>query len=248
MRSMETKAAQLKVADEATGEVTAVFATLGVIDKHGDVTRPGAFSDEDVLISAYGHESWFGQMPVGKGRISEVGNEAIFRGKFFMDTQAGQDTFKVVKNTGELQEWSYGFDILESAQGEMDGQQVQFLDKLKVFEVSPVLVGAGENTRTLAVKGARKNMKFEQHIRSVLTEVDELIDRASSVVTLRADQGKQVGEASADALGEFAAAMKRLDELMNQLTSTHDNADVKAQVEAAHAEFLASQSAQLLEA
>lgn len=252
MRSMNTKdIGRLKVADASSGKVTAVFATLGVIDKHGDVTRPGAFSAEDVLISAYGHESWFGAAPVGKGRISEQGDKAIFEGQFWLDTAGGEETFKVVKNAEDLQEWSYGFDVLESAQGEMDGQPVQFLDKLKVYEVSPVLVGAGIDTRTLAIKGDRGKMKFEQHIKSVVTDVGELIDRASSVVTLRAEQGKQVGEASAEALDEFAAAMKRLDELVQQLKSgNHDDdpEELATKLEREFERFSLDQSSQLLEA
>ena len=35
----------------------------------------------------------------------------------------------------------------------MDGRSVQFLERLKVHEVSPVILGAGIATRTLATKG-----------------------------------------------------------------------------------------------
>lgn len=251
MRSMDTKAFQnLQVKDAEKGTVSAVFATLGVVDSHGDVTRPGAFRNEDVLISAYGHGSWDGKAPVGKGSIKEVGSEAIFEGQFFMDTVAGAETFKTVKNTGGLQEWSYGFDILESAFGEVDGQPVQFLDSLKVYEVSPVLVGAGVDTRTLEVK-SREKMKFEQHIRSVLTDVDALINRAASVVTLRAEQGRKLmGEDSAAAITELDASMKRLGELIEQIKSGDDQSDPDAEAKLAREieRFELDQASQLLEA
>lgn len=223
---MHTKTAgSMKINDEAAGEVSAVFATLGVVDAHGDVTRKGAFSPEDVLISAYGHETWKGAMPVGRGSIREVGDEAIFTGKFFMDTTAGRDTFHTVKATGELQEWSYGFDILESDKGEVEGKQVQYLDKLKVYEVSPVLIGAGKNTRTLAVKDG---MKFEQHIEAVVADVDALLTRAESVVTLRAEKGKAMGEDSATALAGLDAALTRLTGLLKSDEADHDNIDADA--------------------
>jgi hypothetical protein len=38
-----------------------------------------------------------------------------------MNTPAGRDTFQVIKEMGELQEWSYGFDIIESDTGDRDG-------------------------------------------------------------------------------------------------------------------------------
>jgi hypothetical protein len=145
---------EVKSADK--GEVTAVFSTFDVVDSDGDVTRSDAFEDgAEVLISSYQHTSWSGALPVGKGRIRTSRSEAILDGQFFMDTAAGKDTFAVVKALGERQQWSYGFDILDAEPGTFDGRDVQFLKRLKVHEVSPVLVGAGVNTRTLATKGAK---------------------------------------------------------------------------------------------
>jgi hypothetical protein len=141
----------IKSADR--GEVSAVFSTFNVRDLDGDVTLPGAFDDgAEVVISSYQHTSWGGALPVGKGRIRTTGTEAILDGRFFLDTTAGRDTFTVVKELGPRQEWSYGYDVLEAESGTFAGEDVQFLKRLKVHEVSPVLVGAGIGTRTLAVK------------------------------------------------------------------------------------------------
>lgn len=157
---------QLKVVDEAQGQVQAVFSTLNVVDHDGDVTLPGAFGNQNVRISAYNHTSWAGALPVGKGTISEVGDEAILNGQFFMNIPAARDTFLTVKALDDpAMEWSYGYDVLERSQGkwpqdDANGEDVQFLKKLKVFEVSPVLLGAGIDTRTLAAKsGARRSAK-----------------------------------------------------------------------------------------
>ena len=73
-------------------------------------------------------------------------------GRFFLDTEAGLETYKTVKNLGELQEWSYGFETLESAEGKVDEKNVRILKRLKTFEISPVFIGAGNNTQTLAIK------------------------------------------------------------------------------------------------
>ncbi len=143
-------------ADDDTGYVKAVFATLNCIDHDNDVTLPGAFTEgEPVRIAAWGH-NW-GTLPPGVGTIHEAGGEAYLEGHFNLKTQAGRDHFETVKQLGDLQEWSYGYDIIDAAPGEMDGQKVQFLRKLKVHEVSPVMLGAGINTHTEMLKEGRRN-------------------------------------------------------------------------------------------
>lgn len=154
---MDTKAlGRVEIKDAAKGTVRAVFSTFDVVDHDDDVTAPGAIEDgAPVRISAYGHASWGGALPVGKGVVRIEGREAILEGQFFLDTTHGRDTFETVKQLSEdgLQEWSYGFDVLDAEPIEHDGKRVRLLKRLKVHEVSPVLLGAGIDTRTLAVKG-----------------------------------------------------------------------------------------------
>jgi len=143
---------KLKEGNE-TGEFTAVFSTLNVVDLDGDVTCPGAFRDgQKVRIAAWGH-NW-GDMPVGRGMIHADDEKAWVDGKFFLDTESGRETYRTVKNLGELQEWSYGFDIIAQSLGKFEGQDVRFLERLEVFEVSPVMLGAGIGTHTEQIKAA----------------------------------------------------------------------------------------------
>jgi len=143
----------LKEHDGEQGTFTAVFATFNVIDSDGDVTSPGAFADgQRVRISAWGH-NW-GDLPVGKGVIHADEQRAWVEGRFFLDTSQGADTYKTVKGLEELQEWSYGFNILKSSEGDFDGDRVRYLESLDVYEVSPVMLGAGIGTRTTGIKGA----------------------------------------------------------------------------------------------
>lgn len=150
---MDRKSFHAEVKNADKGEVTAVFSTLGVKDSDGDVTLPGAFTDgAEVLISAYGHTSWEGALPVGKGRIKMAGDRALLDGQFFLDTTQGRDAFTVVKNLGALGQWSYGYDVLDSEPGVHKGESVRFLKSLKVHEVSPVLIGAGVGVSTVSTK------------------------------------------------------------------------------------------------
>jgi len=147
--------------DGEPGTFSAVFSTLNVIDHDRDVTLPGAFEENaPAPIAAWNHD--WNELPVGRGEIHEtesVGHpkvtEARMDGRFFLDTLAGKEHYLTVKALGELQEWSYSFDILEHEYGKMDDQDVRFLKHLKVHEVSPVMLGAGIDTRTLDIKGAK---------------------------------------------------------------------------------------------
>lgn len=161
---MPTKQLQprVEIKDEDKGEVELVFSTFNVIDKDQDVTLPGAFSGVDgtkVPVSAYGHMSWEGKLPVGVATIKQYRNEARATAKFLMDTQHGADTFRTVKalHKDGLGDWSYGYKPKDYSFGEFEGQRVRFLKELGVDEVSPVLVGAGVQTRTLSAKGAAEN-------------------------------------------------------------------------------------------
>ena len=187
---MDTKRlSQVEIKDAGRGEVRAVFSTLNVKDSDGDVTESNAFDGNgEVPISAYGHASWQGALPVGKGTMREVGDEAVFDGQFFMDTTPGKDTFLTVKALADagLGEWSYGYDVLEWSKGEFNGDDVRFLKKLKVHEVSPVLVGAGVNTRTLSAKsasvGGGRDAEFKAAIRPHKSSVTNRVWDGSAVV------------------------------------------------------------------
>jgi len=154
----------IEIKDADKGEVHAVFSTFNVVDHDGDVTLPGAFEDgAKVRISAYGHRSWMGALPVGRGVIKVQEDRAILEGTFFLSTEAGRETFETIKGMGDLQEWSYGFDVVE--RGDVDELPEELrgafrvLKKLKVHEVSPVLLGAGIDTRTLSAKQKKEELE-----------------------------------------------------------------------------------------
>ncbi len=147
-----------EIKDADKGHIEAVFATFNVKDKDADWTLPGAFEEgADVLIGAYGHRTWFGEPPVGKGVIKASETDARLVGQFFLDTFEGREHFAVIKNLGAKQQWSYGYDVKETGEltDELEQKGVRrVLKKLFVHEISPVLVGAGIGTRTVAAKAA----------------------------------------------------------------------------------------------
>lgn len=138
------------------GEGVAVIATLNVIDKDGDVTIPGAFG-EQVAPMVPAHD--WRQTPIGKVRIHEEGNEALADFQLNLKTDLGRNWYEALQfdlaHPPAKQQYSYGFSLAKDGAepGEFTGQPVRFLKRLEVHEVSPILLGAGINTRTVGLKG-----------------------------------------------------------------------------------------------
>jgi hypothetical protein len=225
---MDSKALRaVEIKDASTGQVSAVFSRFDVIDHDGDVTVKGAIKDgQPVVISAYNHGSWQGALPVGKGRVRVIGNEAILDGRFFLDTASGRDTFETVKQLAEdgLGEWSYGFDVLESERGEVEGKSVRILKELRVHEVSPVMLGAGVGTRTVGVK---IGMKFSEEAGEVVASLVKLRQRAAEVVARRAEKGRGLGDESASLMKQIRDELARLDELLAEPSAPAEMSDAQ---------------------
>lgn len=234
MERKSCSAVELK-ADGDKGEMTAVFATFDVVDHDGDVVLKDAITDgTPVRISAFNHASWGGALPVGKGVVKTTSTEAIVEAQFF-NTQAARDTFATIKEMGDLQEYSWGFDIVKHSFDEREGKPVRVLESVKLHEVSPVLLGASIGTRTLAVKSG---MQFSEHITAVMADVSELITRAGEVLAIRRDKGKDMSEVSHDLLELLDADLRKLHELLAPANPPVDYSD---EVASEYARFIASQ-------
>lgn len=225
----------VEIKSESKGEVEAVFSTFGVLDHDLEVTDPAAFTNgAECLISAYNHQTWQGAMPVGKGRI-EVGPQgAVLKGQFFMNTTHGRDAFETVKEVGDLQEWSYGFDVDDEGKTEVEGKSYRLLKKLKVYEVSPVMRGAGIGTRTLGAK-----MRFAEQGEAVMADLAKLRTRAAEVMAMRAEKGKGLSDESGDLLGKIQAELKAFEELLTQPETQDDTAN--EELRRAYMRFVASE-------
>ena len=91
---------EMKFDTDGEGTFTAVFATLKVVDKNGDITLPGAFGEQRVKISQYDHGSWGDgakALPIGVGRIFESGDDAIVAGEFDMGDPDAVKTYNKLK-------------------------------------------------------------------------------------------------------------------------------------------------------
>ncbi len=215
----ERKTATLTLkADGPEGSFSAVFSTLNVVDLDGDVTRPGAFQDgKEVLISQYGHQ--WGSLPSGKGVIHADDEKAWVEGQFLLATSHGRDTYTTIKAIGSLQEFSYGFQVTKASFGQQDGKNVRFLEAVDVFEVSPVMRGAGINTGLQAIKGL---MTLEEEAESVHAANDRFLGRLKGLADLRAKEGRTLSAANRARLTRALEAMGALRDEFEKLLEEAD--------------------------
>lgn len=185
------------------GQFTAKFATLDVIDKDGDVILPGAIpTGKAVLISAYMHGSWEGPLPVGKGVLRVENNDALVDGEFNLNTASGKEHYEAIKFAPELQEWSFGF-IVKQVDTESEWAENpkvwRVIKLLDIFEVSPVLRGAGVDTRLLSIKSDNPT-SYSDQAETVLAAVNELVIRSKSLADLRRKDARELSAANKERL------------------------------------------------
>jgi len=232
--------------DVPEGTLEAVFSVFDVVDADGDVVLASAFDDGEELPLVWAHD-W--RQPVGKGTVRVEPDRAVFRGRFFLDTQAGAEAYKTVKAMGALQEFSWGFRVLDAEPGERDGQAVRFIKRTERFEVSPVLVGANRQTGTLLLKAADadaeptdaaahayddETLALADHVGRVLHDVPAVVTRWRSLVTLCTKEGRAISEARRTRLATLRDALRAgADDLDGLLTETEPKPkdDAKAAVE-----------------
>ena len=168
--------------EDEQGYVKAKIATMDVVDKHGDIMLPGSVKEQYVTMSSYGHSSWGGlfsddsnpaSWPMGKGKMYEADNEILFEGKMFMDMSAPQEMFKLLKNMGRKQQWSFSLENIKADFEERNGKRVRLIKKFDAHEVSPVFKGASIGSRTLQVKSDTGNVDLSEYT-TLLKELKEL--------------------------------------------------------------------------
>lgn len=231
------KEVKFLTSDEAEGKVEAVFSVFNEVDSDGDVVLPNAIKSaygEKGVAMVWAHD-W--KQVIGRGEIVQDAQKAVFKGQFIMDTQAGRDAFHTVKTMGDLQQWSFGYEVVDSEKGyfKKDGMEeieVRYLKNLKVYECSPVLVGANQNTYTLAVKEEKETtqetgLSFNDEVDKVLNSLSALLKRAKELTSLRIKKEKLLSENSANLLinvrDEIAETYQDIDMLLTVASPVQDD-------------------------
>jgi len=232
-KDLKVKAIEsFELKEESTGEVEAVIATLGVVDRDGEVIAKGAIKNgSKVKMSSYGHDiiggfMGSGALPVGKGAVFVEGDKVIFRGKVFLSTERGRETLAVLKELGSESEWSFGFRVLgtevpDDAMRKLGADLI--LTKLDVFEVSPVVIGAGIGTQTVSAKEADEEaarVKAEQEAAereaADLAAAEKVKADAEAADAAGAAEAAEAAEQEATKAAEAEAQKSRTAEAMEE--------------------------------
>ncbi len=214
----------LKQDGEQQGAVEAVFCTFDVVDRDGDVCLKSGFTDGQNVKMHWQHDqaAW-----IGDGTISTTASEAIFTGQFWMDDPDGAKAFGKVRHASEkgLCEWSWAFNVPAGASkyGKVGDQSVRFLGTapLEIYEVSPVAVGAGIDTRTTTIKAHRRRtlrkaiadpeaIALITQLDFAVDDLDELVGDLVDSLAVPADvepKGEKVGRVLAQARRERIRAV-----------------------------------------
>lgn len=199
---------------ETPGAVTAVFSTFDVVDSDGDVVLASAFTHGQEVPMVWSHD-W--AMPVGKGRIMVEGSQAVFDGGFFMETDTGKEAYATVKSMGALQEWSWGFRVTDATWEQRGEEMVRLIKGAEVYEVSPVLKGAGIGTHTLGIKSG---LPYSEQGDAVLAAVHDLLARSKALAALRAKEGRVLSGANRKRLGSLLEALQAVETDINDLLAS----------------------------
>jgi len=160
--------AQVKSANDETGEVEALVATYDV-DSVGDKIIPGAFEktlkewkesgDNIPWIWSHKHDdldAYLGEIT----DIKETKDGLLVKAKHDMDHPASKRAFDLMKS-GKIKNFSFAYEVkdgefVDETVDEDKGLKAQYfaLKELKIFEAGPCLIGANQNTRLLGAKRA----------------------------------------------------------------------------------------------
>lgn len=201
---METKHITTRAVLKAEGDdgaIEAVFSTFGVVDRDGDIVEAGAIPDDQPVPMVWSHD-WARMIGKGVTRIEE--DRAVFSGGLFLDTDAGQDAYRTIKSMGDLMEYSWGFRILDADFVERDEEYVRIIKRVELYEVSPVLVGAGVGTQTLSLK---HGLPLADHAETLDQAVADFVSRVRGRAEYRAKAGRTFSTANRDRLAAMAVAL-----------------------------------------
>jgi len=218
--------AGIELKADQEGSFSATIASFSIVDKDAEVTLPGAMPEgKRINISAYGHSSWGGfsaaELPVGSAVIHQDQQRAWVEGRFWLDTELGKQHYLALKNQladGAASEWSYGFQVLRSSTDDAQLAKwpgaVRILEELDVFEASPVLRGAGENTGTDLLKSA---VTLAQRGEKLAADTSEFLVHAHAAVSMRAKEGRILSQANADRVTSVADALEEAAGVLRKL-------------------------------
>ena len=225
--------------DGDTRYIEAVFSLFETIDSDNDVTKANAlrsgYTGNKVPL-VWNHD-W--SKVIGRGVIETDNQKAVFKG-YFLNTEAGKEAYETVKAMQDMQQFSYGFQVMKSTKGthiDSKGEEVpvRVLEYVKVWEVSPVLVGAQQNSFVQALKSGLQTFDdVDTEFEEVKQDEEEskydkctygkdgncakekdlnISSETDASVSKSSQQGMRLGDHAVTSLEELKAFTERIEDL-----------------------------------
>lgn len=197
--------ADVKAAGE-TGVVEAIVSVFDIIDRGGDIMRPGAFAASIArkLPNFVWSHDW--DRPIGKTLVAEeleAGDPRLpescrefgglyVKGQCNLKTQRGKEAYEDLK-LGAITEFSIGFRVVKESYNRDTG--VRELLEVELFEWSPVLVGMNQATATISVKSdLPAGSTLDEQAESALAAVKALVDRLTDYGAMKSRDNRRIPE------------------------------------------------------
>jgi len=147
----------VKDVDTKGRTVTGYFSAFDNIDSDGDVIVPGAFErtireqgpkSKNRIFHLFQHNAW---KPLGKPKVLKEDGKGLYFETPFPDTTLANDTLKLYK-AGIYNEHSIGYEVVNSDTETRNGQEVNVLKEIRLYEGSTVTWGANAQTPMETIK------------------------------------------------------------------------------------------------
>lgn len=143
------------------GQFTAYASTFTKApDSYGDIVAPGAFTKtleewaakDSVIPVLFGHRMDDPDFNIGHVVDAKEDERGLLvTAQLDLENPKAAQTYRLLKGR-RIDQMSFAYDVLDEGQVEVDGQKVNELRELSLYEVSVVPIGANQDTEILAVK------------------------------------------------------------------------------------------------
>lgn len=225
------------VKDSIMGVVRGTASVFGNIDSYGDITAKGAF-EETIKENGPSGKNRVKMLPLHKtdkfpiGRILELSesNVGLEFTSIVLATDGelgGKNAWLVIKS-GAVTELSYGYNITKKKDTNIDGKLVTILEKVDLWEISPVIWGANDQTSfksagmeeiTTLIEETRKS--FKETIERITINMKKEKDKDISFKDFDATQsldymlrGKVIDSIGDDFIGNLCVNLIGLNEFV----------------------------------
>lgn len=150
---------EAKATSQDEGVMTFYASVFGNVDSYGDIMQPGAFKNAIEAwktTGKYPKVVWNHNWDEPVGVVKELAEDAYglkVTVHFNMEVQRAKEIWSLYKQ-GALTDFSFGYSVMAD---EYDNEGHRLIKEVRLYEVSPVLIGANDMTHVVAMKTENKD-------------------------------------------------------------------------------------------